>query len=457
VRVSAGRAAALVLAVLAPAGCATVVDGRAGPFDAPARQAEEVTIVGAVDGPVDNLTRDALADLEDFWAEQFPRVFGEEFRPLSGGYFSVDPANIDPAQYPQGIGCGKDPREVENNAFYCLAPDQPNSDSISYDRAFLGELGDQFGRFLPALVMAHEFGHAVQGRVGSPPASIATETQADCYAGAWSRWVAEGEAQYSRLRRPELDQLLRGYFQLRDPVGTSPGQEQAHGSFFDRASAFQEGFADGPVACRDNFGPERVFTQGSFRDDDEALTGGNLPYPDVVALVESSLPAVWEQAFGEVFREPFTAPGIQPFDRQAPACAEDRDLDLVYCEDERLVGFDEPELAVPAYELGDFAVATAIALPYGLSVRDQLGLSTEDADAVRSAICLTGWYAAKVFNRQAPGILISPGDIDESVQFLLTYGNSPTVFPDADLTGFQMFDLFRNGFTEGLQTCDVGV
>ena len=34
-----------------------------------------MTIVGAADGTVDDLTRDALADLEAFWAARFPEVF----------------------------------------------------------------------------------------------------------------------------------------------------------------------------------------------------------------------------------------------------------------------------------------------------------------------------------------------------------------------------------------------
>ena len=68
---------------------------------------------------------------------------------------------------------------------------------------------------------------------------------------------------------------------------------------------------------------------------------------------------------------------------------------------------------------------------------------------MRSAVCLTGWYAAKVYNAGRRGVVISPGDIDESVQFLLTYGNDPEVLPDVDLTGFQLVDLFRAGFLRG--------
>ena len=73
-------------------------------------------------------------------------------------------------------------------------------------------------------------------------------------------------------------------------------------------------------------------------------------------------------------------------------------------------------------------------------------------------MCLSGWYAAKVYNGQAgEKVQISPGDVDESVQFLLAFGNDPDVLPAADLSGFQLVDLFRNGFVRGLRACDVGV
>jgi predicted metalloprotease len=451
-------------ALLVVSGCSVVVLGRPSAAEPPTDDADpgEVSVVGATDGPIDALARNALADLEDYWAEQFPDVFGSPFSPLAGGYFSVDPDAVDPAAYPQGIGCGVDPREVEDNAFYCEAPQAPNSDAISYDRSFLTELANGYGRFIPALVMAHEFGHAVQARVGFPSASIAAETQADCFAGTWTAWVAEGEAEHSTIREPELDQVLRGYLLLRDPVGTGTDAEQAHGSYFDRVAAFQEGFDDGPSACRDRFGPDRVFTQGEFSDQD-VLTGGNAEYGTIQDIVATTLPAFWQRAFTEVFDAEFEAPELVAFEGTAPDCAED-DVDLVYCPDAPdgaaggLVGFDDRDLARPAYaELGDFAVPTAVALPYALAARDQLGLSTDDDDAVRSAVCLSGWYSAQVYEGEFRPTAISPGDLDESVQFLLEYGNDPQVVGDVRLSGFQLVDTFRNGFLVGAEACDVGV
>jgi predicted metalloprotease len=452
-------AAVLALAgVLLLSACGTlVVAGPDGgrPPGAP-RAAGDVTIVGAADGPVDERTRDALADLESYWDQVFPDVFGQRFSPPQGGYFSVDPNDLDPSLYPDGVGCGARPLEVEGNAFYCQAPNTANSDSITYDRSFLAELADGYGQFVPELVMAHEFGHAVQARVGGPRASIAVETQADCLAGSWTRWVADGKAARSRIRPSELDELLRGYLLLRDPIGTSTGAQSAHGSYFDRVSAFQEGYDGGAEACRDRFGPDRPFTQIEFTQDDDFRNQGNAPYRQLPDLIETSLPEFWDREFREVFRTTFDRPAIEPFARTAPDCAP-TDRDLVYCPSNDVVGYDETDLARPAYELGDFAVMTAVSIPYALAVRDQLGRSIDDQDALRSAICLTGWYAAGVYEGLVGTVQISPGDLDESVQFLLTYGDDPAVLGEADLTGFQLVDLFRSGFVDGVRACDVGV
>ncbi|RBY82016.1 hypothetical protein DQ238_05195 [Geodermatophilus sp. TF02-6] len=447
------------VALLLVSGCSIVVPGRPSAAQPPTDDVApgELAVAGATGGPIDTLARNALTDLETYWAGQFPDVFGQPFQPLQGGYFSVDPGNVAPGEFPQGIGCGADPLDVEGNAFYCQASDAPNSDSISYDRAFLQELADQYGRFIPALVMAHEFGHAVQARVGYPDYSISVETQADCFAGAWTAWVADGQAEHSQIRAPELDEVLRGYLLLRDPVGTSINTEAAHGSYFDRVSAFQEGFEAGPTACRDDFTAQRPYTQGAFQDPSEARTGGNSSFREAQDIAATVLPEFWNRAFTEVFDATFSPPTLEPFTGTAPSCAPD-DLDLVFCADENLVGYDEQDLAAPAYQqIGDYAVVTAASLPYAQSGREQLGRSTDDEAAIRSAVCLTGWFSAAFFDGALQSARISPGDIDESVQFLLEYGTDPSVFPDVDLTGFQLVDLFRNGFFDGAAACDVGV
>jgi predicted metalloprotease len=460
-RPQAGRAAAalvVLVCALVLSGCAVVVVGRPTAVQPSVSDVadDQMRIVGAGNDPVDVRVRNALVDLQDYWSSQFPAVFGREFTPLQGGYFSVDAGNLDPAQYPQGIGCGTDPRDVEGNAFYCATPNTPHSDSISYDRAFLGELADRYGPFLPDLVAAHEFGHAVQDRVGAPGSSIATETQADCLAGAWTAWVAAGHAPHARIRPPELDEVLQGYLLLRDPIGTSPSRQAAHGSGFDRVAAFQEGFDTGPTACRDHFGSDRVFTQGPFTSDADLANRGNAPYQQLQGLMQDSFAAFWTDAFPALFQRQFRTPTLQPYRRTPPGCPRS-DLELVHCSADSLVGYDEPDLTRPLYDrIGDYAVITAVSIPYGLASRGELGRSTDDRAAYRSAVCLSGWFSAALVQGRVGTARVSPGDLDEGVQFLLQYADDPAVLPDLGLTGFQLVDLFRSGFVRGPRACDVG-
>jgi predicted metalloprotease len=449
-------AALLAVCVVPLSGCVRIIEGLPSSLQPPVTSVPdgEIRIVGASDDPIDQMAANALADLQNFWTEQFPDVYGQEFEPLRGGYFSVDPDDVDPSEYPNGVSCGSDPLDVEGNAFYCQAAGEPNSDSISYDRAFLAELADQFGEFIPDLVMAHEFGHAVQGRVGYPPASILAETQADCFAGAWTAWVADGNAQYTTVRPPELDAVLRGYLELRDPVGTGLEEESAHGSYFDRVSAFQEGFADGVTACRDNFEAGRVLTQQEFDPRDD--TSGNARRDELPGIVDSTVTPFFEDVVNSAGGS-FDPPAVEGLEGPTPSCAED---ELDYCEDENVVAIDSG-FASEVYDIGDFALISAVAIPYGLDARDQLGLSTDDEDATRSAVCSTGAYGRALFDdeidqpKAATPIVISPGDIDEGVIFLLTYGNDPQVMPAANLTGFQLVDIFRTGFTRGADACGL--
>ena len=61
------------------------------------------------------------------------------------------------------MGTGATPySEVAGNAFYC-----EQGDFVAWDeQGLFPKLRQQYGDFAPALVLAHEWGHAVQARVG---------------------------------------------------------------------------------------------------------------------------------------------------------------------------------------------------------------------------------------------------------------------------------------------------
>jgi predicted metalloprotease len=449
------------------AGCATfpgvgvAPPSPGGPSDVPA---QAFPITGVSDEPIDRFARNALADLNKFWEQAYPANFGQPFRPLRGGYFSVDSQAVDAGSYPAtGIGCSTSPTSpdsVAGNAFY-----DPACDSIAYDRALLAELSTDYGRFLVAVVMAHEFGHAMQGRFGFARSgrSIQDETQADCFAGAWTRWVDDGKAPHVALRTSELDDVLRGFLLLRDQVGSDPNDKQAHGSYFDRISAFYEGFDGGVPSCRDDFGARRLYTAASFTNDLDYANQGNAAYGDIVTWIGETLPQFWSGPFRKAFGTAFRPPAVTAFDGTAPACgsASSTRRDLFYCAAVSTVFYDRSDLIGPAYDnIGDFAVAAGLSLPYALAARSEGHLSVDDGAAVRSAACLTGWYTHEWYAgafRRSLDVTLSPGDVDEAVEFLLTYGVDRRVFPDVSTSGFELVGAFRKGFLTGGPACGIGL
>jgi predicted metalloprotease len=458
------RALPTLVSGLLLAGCSTGVvvgQGSPGPGEPVDVAAADFPVTGAGDEPIDQFARNALADLDTFWASSYPEFFGEEYTPLRGGYFSVDSDAVDESAYPAtGIGCEESPTSpdsVAGNAFY-----DPACDLIAYDRDLLEELAAEYGRFLVPVVMAHEFGHAMQGRFGFAASGrgIQDETQADCLAGAWTGWVAAGEAEHVSIRTPELDDVIRGFLLLRDDVGSDPDDTQAHGSYFDRVSAFYEGFDGGVAPCRDDFGENRLFTAAAFASDREYASQGNAEFDLIVDWIAITLPEFWSEVFPTAFGTEFEPPSVEGFQGTAPDCEGLEDRDLGYCPSDATVYVDDTDLATPAYDgIGDFALATAIALPYSLAVRAQAGLSIDDGAATRSAVCLTGWYEAQWYNDAFADTIpasISPGDIDEAVQFLLTYGVDNRVFPNLDASGFELVGAFRTGFLEGGDACELG-
>jgi hypothetical protein len=194
-----------------------------------------------------------------------------------------------------------------------------------------------------------------------------------------------------------------------------------------------------------------VLTQQEFSDAD-LETGGDAPPSLLPQLIDDSLPPFWADVVSSAGGD-FETPAVESLDGPAPSCAEDK---LDYCEGENVVAIDGRDFGAEAYDIGDFALISAVAIPFALDARDQLGLSTDDADAIRSAVCSTGAYGRAVFNGDLEGVQISPGDIDEGVIFLLTYGNDPEVIPDVALTGFELVDVYRTGFLRGVESCGLG-
>ena len=62
-----------------------------------------VKINGDASDPVNKIVVQAISDLEKFWGEQFPEVYGKDFEPISGGYYAVYPSTDDPPPIGNGV------------------------------------------------------------------------------------------------------------------------------------------------------------------------------------------------------------------------------------------------------------------------------------------------------------------------------------------------------------------
>src|SRR5215207_1548374 len=290
------RAAVLaVLAVLA-GGCAQEVPGL-GRYSSGRTQVADakVAIEGTDDGDIDRVAGNAIADIEKFWAEQLPEVFGERYDKVKA-FYSIDPDGSRTAP------CTDSPSDIRGNAFYC-----PARDIVAWDRKVLfPALQKQFGDFLVAMVLAHEWGHVIQKRTRLPSnKTIVVETQADCYAGAWTRYALKGAAPHFEIDRPVLDSALSGYLLFRDPLGSDQDDRQAHGSGFDRISAFQDGFEKGTTFCT-QFSDRRTFTQIGFQPgSQDEQNQGNLSVEETLTQGPRDVDAFWSTSYQRIFGQPW--------------------------------------------------------------------------------------------------------------------------------------------------------
>ncbi|MGH9212910.1 MAG: neutral zinc metallopeptidase [Acidimicrobiales bacterium] len=431
----------------------------------PSNGGEEPTTPESLDASVDA----ALADVQDFWRETYPSVYGGEYEELAGGIHPYGPNTETPP-------CGPDPityEEIANNAFYC-----PLDDLIAYDEATLiPDLAAEFGAFTVGIVFAHEWGHAIQFRAGQDTGpTLIMEMQADCFAGAWTRWIADGNSDDFAVTEEELNNSVAGMTEIRDIPGTGADDPLAHGLAFDRVGSFQDGFELGAARCAEypSIQDELPIVEIPFTSEEEAATGGNLALDDLLPLTEQNLNAFYRVLFEEELNAEW-----QPVDDLVilDRSGEDQSCDgqdlssgdfgfaSGYCQDQNVVVLGD-ELTDALNELGDFAVGSEIGRLWTRAAQLQLDVDIDDLPAASlQADCLTGVWAAANFpldqegnttlNQQVgneeAGLVLSAGDLDETIQGFLTYGDQ---LEEETGTVFERVGALRDGFVEGVAACE---
>jgi len=464
-------AALALVALLALVGCGPSVPGRALPGLDPT-SAGGLPVVDGPSGPragvpdadldvqntdggeIDRLATDAVADVQAFFAARFPGDFDTEFLPVRR-LVSFD-ANG------QGVRvCGTDTRRLVN-AFYC-----PTEDTIAWDRGeLLPSLADaeQFGPMAVVLVLAHELGHAVQSRLGlvnQATPTIVAEQQADCFAGAFIRHVAEGGSEHFELSTGDgLNKVLASIFLLRDQVGSLLTRRGAHGSAFDRVAAFQFGFTDGLRRCAE-IDLDEVQARATELEFDDGDSTGNLP------VTEENIAKIME-SLDEAFRDNrFERPSVS-FD--GASCGGSRHSPPAsYCATGNTIALDLDDLrkiGTPRGQrdqlaaVGDFAAFGLVASRYVLAVQRGVGLGLHGNEAGLRTACLVGVWAGLHIETPFGGrnplgtLRLAPGDLDEAVAALLKDGLIASDVDGASVpSGFVRVEAFRIGFLQGAAPC----
>ena len=461
-------------AVLVVAACTTFVDGRAlsmlnDPFrvgglpatngpsgirsNAPSPTG---TVVNTDNGDIDKLSLLSINDIEEYWKSVYDQSLKGAFVPVGKlvSYNSKDSSGP--------IVCHAETYKLVN-AFYT-----PRCNLIAWDRGvFMPVAQRYFGDMSVNGVLAHEFGHALQHMaklVTRQDPTIVREQQADCFAGVYLFWVADGKSPRFTLSTADgLDHVLAGIITTRDPVMDSDTtNDDEHGSALDRVSAFQMGFINGASACAGIDKQEIEQRRGDLPNALRVDPNGE-PETGEVPINEDTLSTLME-LLGKIF-----SPKNPPSWSYKPANCPDAKPSppASYCPATNTITVDLPGLAMMgkvadekehSLPQGDDTALSIVISRYALAVQHERGLPMQSPWTALRTACLTGVVHRKMAEPiDLPShkeLLLTAGDLDEAVAGLLT---NHMVASDADGTsvpaGFTRIAAFRGGVTGDMDAC----
>lgn len=197
---------------------------------------------GGSDAPVarEVLFPDPLhAHVDQYWAARFQEAGRAYDSP--GGVVAFDEPIV--------TACGRAEPD-EEAAFYCVIDEK-----IYYSSEFRALIETQIGDFAWVVVVAHEWGHHIQAKLGydlgvvpdraGARLPVELEQQADCLAGAYA---IDAEAT-GWLDPGDIDEALYMTEISGDPPGTAWNDPRAHGTGDERINAFMDGYRDGLAGC----------------------------------------------------------------------------------------------------------------------------------------------------------------------------------------------------------------
>jgi len=412
-------------------------------------------VLGTDEGDMDELGRQAVSDIEEFWETTYSEQFNSDFKTVEN-LISWDANGFEDTEF-----CGDTTYGIVN-AGYCL-----DDHTIGWDRGeLLPALEQAHGDMGVTMVLAHEYGHAVQYQAGmadEDTPTLVAEQQADCLAGAYMRWVAEDKSPRFTLSTGEgLNNVLAAVIGFRDPLLAEDDPEvgiDEHGSAFERVSAFQFGFTDGVQACASIDMREIGQRRGDLpvllpEDHTGELAISEKSVRDVVAALNSQF-------------SPQNPPELS-FD--AADCADARKSPPVsYCPATNTIAVDLPALEKLGAQAesddevglatGDNTAYSVLMSRYMQAIQHERGdVTLDNAEAALRTACLTGVATTKLSKDSSTPdgntITLTAGDVDEAVSGILTNGLvASDVNGESVPSGFSRIDAFRVGVLGDQDRC----
>lgn len=297
-------------------------------------------------------------------------------------------------------------------------------DTIIWDRGVLMPMMEkQVGELSAPTILAHEMGHLVQARLGvARTSTLLLEQQADCYAGSYWRWVADGNSKYFDFSSADgIRGVLTAMMWVGDPVGLGADNAAAHGNSFDRSFAAAIGYANGPKRCNE-ISQQEVDQRSQQTGFDRFPTNfGNIEVTDkLITQVTTTL----DLYFGQTVPG-YSKPKLQKYDSGTPpTCLGSTPQPPVdYCPATRSVRYNLAQLkkigtptATWRSTNGDFSAIILIASRYALAAQATGGgVLTGDQAGLRG-LCYAGTWARWLRDPRGPDKLkLSPNDLNKAV------------------------------------------
>jgi predicted metalloprotease len=226
----------LAIATALASGCTTTSSAPSeGPVTTAATTAQPTPVGGSIDAvdrtEMKNDEQAAVRAVDTFWRRHFTEQFGQPYQGprVAGSYIGTN-----------GPPCGGEPASVPFNAVYCLP-----GDFVAWDDELMAAGYSQIGDAWVYLIIAHEWGHAIQARLRNDRVSVAAELQADCLAGAALQGAANDGL--ITVEPGDSEEIAKTLAAVADDYPWTDVSD--HGNAEERTSSFNAGVAGGVPAC----------------------------------------------------------------------------------------------------------------------------------------------------------------------------------------------------------------